>query len=315
MKKQTCSSTLLFYSPPYAGSDFFWHLVEHCVNQKKEHDYEHYFAFHQPLEIVYAHNFFSKTTIPHCISYQDVIKQFQKPLKNAVISREIAVLRKELSGTRSQEELLADQISTFLWYPMHSNTVTRVKYTTLKEYHEQWYQNWYRSVIDDCNSIIDTNITSWYDWPAQYATTDFMYRKFRPKGFKYLVLIAPTSNPYNAMFVAFLERIIKYWETYSLRYQQWNYYRRDYDSSYVQGHMYIWVSHLNDYSFDQEFFEAAKRYFLEKERMIHGKYMIRIWEILNHQCLDDQTVRTFISTIHYEAIREVLHKWQFHNNK
>lgn len=315
MNKQTCSSTLLFYSPPYAGSDFFGHLVEHCINQTIAQDYNHYFAFQQPLDIQYVHNLFSKTTIPWYIDFNHVLEQFQKPLQNEVITREVKVLRNELSGIRDQEELLADQVSTFLWYPLHSNKMRRVNYEKLKEYHQQWYQNWYRIIIDDCNSIIDTNITRWYDWPVQYATTEFIYREFRPKGFKYLVLIAPTKNPYNAMFVAFLERIIKYWETYSLRYQQWNYYRRDYDSSYAQGHMYIWVSHLNDYSFDQEFFEAAKRYFLEKERMVHGKYMIRIWEILNHQRLDDQTVQKFIRTIHYETVREVLQKVQLCNKK
>lgn len=307
---QVWPTTLLIYSPPYAGSDFFWHLLEHCVNQKKEHDYEHYFAFHQPLEIVYSHNLFSKTNIPSYLDPQDVIKHFQKPLVNKVISREINVLRDELSGIRDQEELLADQISTFLWYPMKSKTVTRVNYKQLREYHKQWYIHWYWSVIDNDNTIIDTNITRWYDWPVQYSTTDFIYREFRPKGYKYLVLIASTKNPYDAMFVEFLNTLIDYREIYSLRYQKWQYYRRNCDSSYVTGHMYIGVSHLNTYTFEREFFESAKRYFLDKDRLIHGRYMVRIWEILNHQRLHDKTIWKFINSINYNDVTVVLQKLQ-----
>jgi hypothetical protein len=307
---ETWPTTLLFYSPPYKGSDFFWHLVEHCVNQKKDHNYSHYFAFHQPLEIVYSHNFFSKTTIPCYIKPQEVIKHFQKPLLNKVISREIVVLRNELSSTRDQEELLADQVSTFLWYLMKSKTVTRVNYEKLREYHEQWYINWYWSVIHNNNTIIDTNITRWYDWPIQYSISNFIYREFRPKGYKYLVLIASTKNPYDAMFVEFLNILIDYREVYSLRYQKWQYYRRNYDSSYASGHIYIGISHLNTYSFDKDFFESAKRYFLDKERLINGKYMVRIWEILNHKRLDDQTIWKFISTINYDDVTAVIQKLQ-----
>jgi hypothetical protein len=74
--------------------------------------------------------------------------------------------------------------------------------------------------------------------------------------------------------------------------------------------MYIGVSHLNTYDFDKSFFESAKKYFLEKERLVNGKYMVRVWEILNQLLLDDQTVWNVINRIQYDEVKEVLEKLQ-----
>jgi hypothetical protein len=72
--------------------------------------------------------------------------------------------------------------------------------------------------------------------------------------------------------------------------------------------MYLGISDLENYRFGKLFFDTAKRYFLEKERLVNGKFMIRNREILNHKLLDDQVVRDFINTISYEEVKEIVVK-------
>lgn len=310
MQNSSSIHTLLVYSPPYNGSDFFGHLVEHCICEQSDSSIQQYFDFHQSLDVRYCHNLFSKTKIPHFMHYETVLDQFKKPLSNKIITREIWVLRDELSDGRDQEELLADQVSNFIWFPIHSKNITRVNYVALKKYHEQYYINGSWVLMDDINNRVHTNIQKYHNGAVKYATWKFMYRVFRPKWYKYLVLIVPTKHPYTAMFVEFISWLIDYWEVYSQRYTKAKYHYRDYDTSYVLWYMYIWISHLNDYTIDKDFFDIAKEYFLEKERLVNGRYMVRVREILNQQLLDDTVVHNFFKTLQYEEVMKVIQKLQ-----
>ncbi len=305
LKPTLAPISLLFLTPSARGTDFFAHLVEHCVLASINCWYDHFFGVAQTVSGTLKHNMYSEFDLPYYVNYKQLLEQIVQDLSPSIIRKEMKVLRTECDGTRSRIEALADAISAHVWQKIITNRRITCTYDEVIAYHRKWYQQGKRILMDVYANRLKTTLTKVYRGGLNLSKTTIWSGQFLGKGHKYNVIYTPTRNLANFAVFWLLEHICTDRKLYHYRYKQLQYYYDETDLSYVHGHMYLANPYQGACDFDEEFFNQAKHHFLEHKRLDGGKNFLRAREIINQQLLDDLQIKTFLQTITYQQIKSL----------
>lgn len=296
-------TTLLFYTPTTNGTDFFPHLVEHCVLHNHQVVYEYFFRVTQLISATLKHGLYTQFICPYYSDYRKLLDLVMQDLTSESIRAEMKVLRSELDGSRNTVEALSDAIATAIWVPNHTNRRILCTYDDIRAYHRKRYQQAPWSLIDVYANLLRSPITKHFSWKIQFTPTSVKYGQFLGKWYKYNVIYTPLNNIANIAVFELLEHVCTAWKLYEYRYRKSEYHYDDTDVSYSAGHMYIANPYQWANDFDEDFFQMAKEDFLEHDWLDGGRKFLRVREIAHQQLLDDKQLYQYLKTITYQQIK------------